>query len=152
MRYSVLIRALKATSFTLVFVTLSGCAWVNAAGRVYQGIGDGLTTASNETKPGFSKKLFGIGGKVGKAVGGILVDASGNDSKNNSVSLNAAERQQVVQSVQTQLNRLGYDAGPNDGRMGARTSTAIKHYQKDNGLTVSGNITKSPVQKLGLRE
>ena len=152
MRSAGAIHSLIVIVVVAILANLSGCAWVNAAGRVYEGIGDGLTTASAETKPGFSKTLFGVGGKVGKALGSILVDASGNDSTNNSVSLGVQERQQVVRRVQTILNRKGYDAGPNDGQMGTRTATAIRQYQADHGSPVSGNITKELVEKLGIND
>jgi peptidoglycan hydrolase-like protein with peptidoglycan-binding domain len=44
----------------------------------------------------------------------------------------------TVYRIQTGLNQLGYDAGPADGVMGARTSSAIRAYERDNGLLVTG--------------
>ncbi|MEX0759816.1 MAG: peptidoglycan-binding domain-containing protein, partial [Tistlia sp.] len=48
-----------------------------------------------------------------------------------------------VQRVQRGLNRLGYDAGPTDGLMGSRTRSAIRDYQRDNDLLVTGQASAS---------
>lgn len=48
-----------------------------------------------------------------------------------------------VREVQTQLNRLGYEAGPEDGLMGSRTRSAIRDYQEDEGLLVTGQPSRS---------
>ena len=45
-----------------------------------------------------------------------------------------------VADVQQKLNVLGYEAGPNDGLMGPRTRKAIRAFQKDAGLPVTGEI------------
>ncbi|WP_197030454.1 peptidoglycan-binding protein [Halomonas sp. BC04] len=41
---------------------------------------------------------------------------------------------ELVAETQRELNRLGYDAGPVDGLMGARTRNAIRSYQGQAGL------------------
>ncbi|WP_366655630.1 peptidoglycan-binding domain-containing protein [Fodinicurvata sp. EGI_FJ10296] len=48
-----------------------------------------------------------------------------------------------VMAIQTRLNRLGYDAGPEDGLMGSRTRSAIEAYQDDQGLLVTGEPSQS---------
>lgn len=40
-----------------------------------------------------------------------------------------------VQRAQRRLNRLGYDAGPEDGLMGAKTRSALRRYQTDQRLS-----------------
>lgn len=47
----------------------------------------------------------------------------------------------TVLELQRELNRLGFDAGPVDGVMGARTRSAIRAYQRDNDLLVDGQPT-----------
>ena len=49
-----------------------------------------------------------------------------------------AYRDPHVASIQRELNGLGYDAGPVDGRMGPRTRAAIRAFQSDNGLLADG--------------
>ncbi len=66
-----------------------------------------------------------------------------------------AEAQSTVQSwtystasVQRALNDLGYAAGPVDGLMGGKTRTAIRAYQIDSGLPVSGEPSRSLFEHL----
>ena len=49
----------------------------------------------------------------------------------------------TVLEIQRELNRLGYNPGPVDGWMGARTREAIQAYQRDHGLLVDGQPTSS---------
>lgn len=54
----------------------------------------------------------------------------------------------AVTSIQIILNKNGYDAGPTDGVMGEQTRSAIRAFQKDNGMEPTGNIDKALVQAL----
>jgi peptidoglycan hydrolase-like protein with peptidoglycan-binding domain len=54
-----------------------------------------------------------------------------------------AQYSTTVLELQRELNRLGFDAGPVDGLMGARTRGAIQAYQRDNQLLVDGRPTSS---------
>ncbi len=56
----------------------------------------------------------------------------------------------MVSGVQKALNDRGYDAGPVDGVMGAKTRAALVKYQQDNGLPV-GNLNIATLQSLGLK-
>jgi hypothetical protein len=53
-----------------------------------------------------------------------------------------------VQEAQTLLAELGYDPGPADGLMGARTKDAIREYQKAAGLPVDGRVTRRLIAHL----
>jgi hypothetical protein len=57
----------------------------------------------------------------------------------------------VLASVQSRLDREGYDAGPADGVMGGRTSSAIAAYQQDHGLKVTGEVTDGLLRSLDLK-
>ncbi|MGD8766056.1 MAG: peptidoglycan-binding domain-containing protein, partial [Desulfobacteraceae bacterium] len=60
-------------------------------------------------------------------VGSILIDtADSND--------------QTVYQAQEKLKDLGYDPGRPDGILGKKTKAAIRHFQQDNGLPVTGKI------------
>ncbi|HVR67738.1 MAG TPA: peptidoglycan-binding domain-containing protein [Verrucomicrobiae bacterium] len=48
-----------------------------------------------------------------------------------------------VAAVQRALNDLGYSAGPVDGLMGGKTRAAIRAYQIDNNLPVSGEPSRT---------
>jgi hypothetical protein len=56
----------------------------------------------------------------------------------------------VIADVQEELQEEGYDPGPADGVMGARTRNAIAEYQSDHGLAVTGSITNSLLRSLDL--
>lgn len=44
----------------------------------------------------------------------------------------------LVRDIQVSLNRLGYDAGPVDGVYGQRTADAIRAYEYNNRLPLTG--------------
>jgi ankyrin repeat protein len=45
-----------------------------------------------------------------------------------------------VYQVQKRLSELGYDPGPIDGVWGKKTTLALKRFQRDNGLPVTGKL------------
>jgi peptidoglycan hydrolase-like protein with peptidoglycan-binding domain len=52
--------------------------------------------------------------------------------------------------VQEALARRGYYAGEVDGVIGPETRNAIREFQRDNGLQVTGDINSQLVQALKL--
>jgi membrane-bound lytic murein transglycosylase B len=46
-----------------------------------------------------------------------------------------------VRQLQRLLNRLGYNAGPADGRIGTRTRSAIRAFERARGMDVRGRAT-----------
>ena len=58
-----------------------------------------------------------------------------------SIALSRSERM----AVQNALNLLGYDVGVVDGIIGSRTRSAIRAYQAERGLQVTGKDRKSVV-------
>lgn len=67
-----------------------------------------------------------------------------------SISVKAAVYNLEVQKAQENLMKLGYDPGPIDGKMGPQTETAIKRFQKDNSLKITGTLNEETLQKLGI--
>ncbi|WP_395373773.1 peptidoglycan-binding protein [Marinicella sp. W31] len=55
----------------------------------------------------------------------------------------------VISSIQSALNTAGYQAGSVDGVMGQQTMSALRQYQKDQGLA-EGKITLESLKKLGV--
>lgn len=53
-----------------------------------------------------------------------------------------------IRKIQQLLTRAGYDAGPADGVMGARTRDAISRFQEAEGLAVTGTVTPELVKLL----
>ena len=55
----------------------------------------------------------------------------------------------MVRAVQDALRTRGYDPGPTDNVMGARTKAALVKYQKEEGLPV-GNLDYETLKSLGV--
>lgn len=54
----------------------------------------------------------------------------------------------AVKKVQKRLKKLGYYTGSIDGDYGNGTKTAVKNFQKRNGLTVNGKVNSKTLSKL----
>ena len=54
----------------------------------------------------------------------------------------------AVKKVQQRLKKLGYYTGSVDGDYGNGTKTAVKNFQKRNGLTVNGKVNSKTLAKL----
>lgn len=59
--------------------------------------------------------------------------------------------EEMIIEAQKALKRLGYDPGEIDGVWGARTSDAIKKFQKNSLLQLSGKLDKKTMERLGLQ-
>jgi predicted small secreted protein len=72
-----LIKAYRCAEIAVVLLcacALASCAFVNAAGRAYEGAGKGLQQAADETKTGtVPNRLFTFVGKVSQGLGGAIV-------------------------------------------------------------------------------
>ncbi len=55
---------------------------------------------------------------------------------------------QSVERAQRQLRKLGYDPGPIDGQLGAKTLEAIRLYQADARLAPDGRLTPELLDRL----
>lgn len=53
-----------------------------------------------------------------------------------------------IRHAQELLNRLGYDAGPPDGKIGPQTSAAIRRFQTKAGLVPTGQVSADVLQRL----
>jgi peptidoglycan hydrolase-like protein with peptidoglycan-binding domain len=53
-----------------------------------------------------------------------------------------------TEAIQTALKEKGYDPGPVDGRMGPKTRSALRAYQKKEGLTATGNADAKTLASL----
>lgn len=56
-----------------------------------------------------------------------------------------------VSEVQSALARAGYYRGAIDGSLGPATRNALKRYQRDQGLAITGRIDRPVIETLGLR-
>jgi len=58
----------------------------------------------------------------------------------------------IIYQAQQRLKELGYDPGPLDGVWGKKTERAVKEFQRDNGLSVTGKLDGITKEKLNLEE
>ena len=58
------------------------------------------------------------------------------------------DRRQMVMAIQDELNRRGYDAGPPDGALGPKSRTAIRTYQSDAGIPITGEPSETLLASL----
>jgi peptidoglycan hydrolase-like protein with peptidoglycan-binding domain len=56
----------------------------------------------------------------------------------------------LTAAVQRKLKRLGYYTGAVDGELGRGTRAAIRAYQEENDLEVTGQINRALLRSLGL--
>lgn len=65
-------------------------------------------------------------------------------------TLKRGSRGELVKQVQTKLKSWGYYTGSVDGIFGSGTESAVKSFQKKNGLTVDGIVGKKTAAALGI--
>jgi len=56
----------------------------------------------------------------------------------------------TIYQVQKKLKDLGYDPGRPDGIYGKKTKLAVKHFQRDNGLPVTGKLDEQTKANLNI--
>jgi len=57
---------------------------------------------------------------------------------------------QQIRKAQQHLRSRGYQLGSADGIIGPQTITALRRYQSDNGLTVTGKVDLDTLDSLGI--
>lgn len=60
----------------------------------------------------------------------------------------SVDMEKAIRNIQAILNKSGFDAGTADGKMGAKTVTAIKAFQTSVGQEPNGRITDALVKEL----
>lgn len=81
---------------------------------------------------------------IQKACGAVVDGIAGNEtlSKTVTVSSKINSNHAVVKCIQKRLKELGYvEVGTIDGVAGSKFTSAVAHFQQDNGCVVDGEIT-----------
>ena len=90
-----------------------------------------------------------IGGAAGAATGVLTTPSQVNLGKPvYKSSTGGSAGNSMVRDIQSGLQRLGYNPGSADGRMGPKTSAAIRKYQQDNGMTVDGRPSQAVLDSI----
>ena len=150
-------RVISLVKSALAGVCLSalfgGCAVIEKGGTYTRMSGEAMTDYSKRNE-GFVGTLAGVGGTVNTAVGGGIENAakgSGGElpdkPRTEAAAANAAEPMSIT-DMQKRLLALGYLAGTADGVMGKKAVDALKAFQKDNNLPVTGELNNETITKL----
>ena len=101
---------------------------------------------SKGNKTGYvAKKYIEVtGGSGGSSSSGSKKKSSGNSDG----TCAPGDSGSAVKKVQQRLKKLGYYTGSTDGDYGPGTKTAVKNFQKRNGLTANGTVNKKTLAKL----
>jgi hypothetical protein len=99
-----------------------------------------------EAKPALTEKytLVEFIRDIQEACGASVDGIAGPETLSKTVTLSAVlnRKHTTVYYVQRRLQALGYaEVGKVDGIAGSKFTTAVKHFQKDNGCEVDGEIT-----------
>ena len=78
----------------------------------------------------------------------MILGLSPTDTKASADAKTPVETTEFIKSVQKTLASLGYDPGPLDGLIGVSTSNAIRKFQADKKLPVTGRISGRLVKEL----
>ena len=100
-------------------------------------------TFGGEPKVTYTQKQFIK--DVQKACGAAVDGIAGPETLSKTVTLSAKtnSKHAAVKAVQKYLTALGYtEVGTIDGEAGPKFTSAVAHFQQDNGCTVDGVITK----------
>ena len=73
---------------------------------------------------------------------------SSSDASASRPAIETLSDREGIAEIQRELNRLGYDAGPDDGVMGSRTRGAIRSYQADMDLARNGRASAELLERL----
>ena len=116
----------------------------NFRARVKAKIGCEVSIEKTETSVNSDYNLETFIKDVQKACGAKIDGIAGADTLGKTVTVSAKKnsRHAVVKYIQRRLDALGYDeVGNDDGIAGPKFTAAVKHFQKDNGCVVDGEIT-----------
>lgn len=74
---------------------------------------------------------------------------SGRQASRQATSYNQPDQ---IRQAQMELNKRGFNAGPQDGVWGPETESAIRDFQKSRGLEVTGRLNDRTMKELGVAE
>jgi len=139
--------AMQAAALAVV-ASLAGCATWHSADRQEKGTAVGATGGA----------LVGaaVGGPIGAAVGAGVGGYAGHYETEPggiagpSHSASTASASPTVRSAQEALNAHGYNPGAADGVMGPGTESAVRDYQRAQGLPVTGTLDAATLSSLGV--
>jgi peptidoglycan hydrolase-like protein with peptidoglycan-binding domain len=156
-----------------IMLCLTSCGLIKVGGTVTREFGESLdeTGDKEENKGTFLGKLLNLSGGVYRKVGSTLEEMAekGKDPNESKEQLFVSANKRIiagvveetreftdnrddtmVRDVQVKLKNYGYNPGTVDGIFGSKTKKALMEFQKNNKLSVTGEIDESTLKTLGL--
>lgn len=133
----------KDGHFVHIDTRTSKSFWYGQA-QAYRPTFGGSTQAPAPAQPANGYTLSQFIKDVQKATGAAVDGVAGPETLGKSVTLSAKKnaKHAAVLAVQKRLAALGYsEVGKADGVAGPKFTSAVAHFQQDNGCTVDGEIT-----------
>lgn len=121
----------------------------NWSGGIYSKVGETVEDIAVRGEKGESKTALFVEGNKRIFKDGMDETREfmgSNSSDKTAIKLSSSQ----VTKVQKKLKSSGYDPGPIDGDYGKRTRKALRAYQKDKGLAVTGAIDKPTLKAMGM--
>jgi hypothetical protein len=160
--------------FSMVSLFVS-CSLVKTTGTLTRKGGEALTDLSEENEGSFVGKVSGFAGNLYTSIGstvedaadgekgavetgtdvtksaiGVVQEEAGSGASGTSASSRGKLAKEDIVRLQTRLKDEGYDPGKVDGIWGGNTVKALKNYQRDQGLSVTGNADAETLASLDM--
>ncbi|MDD5255330.1 MAG: peptidoglycan-binding domain-containing protein [Candidatus Omnitrophica bacterium] len=119
--------------FTVCVFLLSGCATTSRKNLETQGLRNQISVLESQLQAKDSE------------IAELRLALTDAQSPKDSAALKAAgetKSRPKVKDIQLALRNAGYNPGPVDGKMGAKTREAIRAFQRENGLSADGKVGK----------
>ncbi len=128
---------IRFSAVTLVVVALTGCATTRARKPDQKELSSQVEQLQSEltAKDQQIQDLQYQLDSYQQSLGGTSTNFS-RSSKSAAIRVSGV----TVKQVQKALANAGYDPGPADGKMGQKTKSAIKSFQRKNGLKADGIV------------
>ncbi len=107
-----------------------------------------LSTSGSWYKIQFGSSTGYVSKKYVKTTSSSNNKSSGSSSSSSSGTCSPGDHGENVKKIQKRLKTLGYYTGSIDGDYGNGTKTAVKNFQRVNGLNSNGYVNQSTLQKL----
>ena len=121
----------------------------------YDGSGDGIFGSGTESAVKYFQRKNGLSadGIVGPATAaalGMTLSGGSTSSSSSSGVLRRGSSGDRVRQMQQKLKSWGYYEGSADGIFGSDTESAVKYFQRRNGLTADGVVGAATAAALGM--
>jgi peptidoglycan hydrolase-like protein with peptidoglycan-binding domain len=142
----------KVLTLTVAGVLIAGLAWAQAQSGTGAGTAPGKSGATDKSAGGAAgtPDKSGAGSATsGGASTGTTSGPAGSTSTTDRSAAGGGNTEQV-KALQQALKDKGHDPGEVDGVMGQKTQSALRDFQKKEGLKETGRLDSETASKLGV--